>query len=279
MDVSSYSSALIDAGLARLPPAGYPITQPQPSYQGSIEKHLELLKLGQTVFPKLIQLPKIQSNATPTLFHPDLHKRNIFVSEDNPTIVTGYVDWQSTSVEPAFYYADCVPDFAKPPQEGSPEDSGDSLCSQAYEVGLALLAPRLAAARNIDETLLRPFRYCHRTWKDGFVPFTYELVQLRDHWKDLGFTDDCPIPALSSQEMQIYQEQLEIYNKMLTFRKDLVDTLGVEEDGWVPEDQWETVKETHQQIYETIIGDLESQKDREDMMLMWPFDGVKQSTC
>ncbi|KAK2873751.1 hypothetical protein FQN49_002114 [Arthroderma sp. PD_2] len=227
-DLSLYSSALIDVGLARLPPTDHPITQPQPSYQGSVEKHLELLKLGQAVFPKLIQHPQIQSNAAPTLFHPDLHKRNIFVSEDNPTTITGFIDWQSTSVEPAFYYADEVPDFAKPPQEESSEVTGDNLCSQAYEVGLSLLAPRLAAAKKIDETLLRPFRYCHRTWKDGFVPFTYELVQLRDHWNDLGFIEDCPIPALSSQEMLTYREQLEIYDKMLAFRQDLVETLGVE---------------------------------------------------
>ncbi|EQL28770.1 hypothetical protein BDFG_08550 [Blastomyces dermatitidis ATCC 26199] len=69
-DLSSYSSALIDAGLARLPPREHP------------------------------------------LLH--LHKRNIFVSKDNPTAITGFIDWQSTSVEPAFEGKLGVPDV--PPQ-------------------------------------------------------------------------------------------------------------------------------------------------------------------
>ncbi|OAT09589.1 hypothetical protein BDBG_17250 [Blastomyces gilchristii SLH14081] len=57
--------------------------------------------------------------STPTLFHPDLHKRNIFVSKDNPTAITGFIDWQSTSVEPAFEYAYDVPDFASIPPSGA----------------------------------------------------------------------------------------------------------------------------------------------------------------
>ena len=268
---------MIDVSLARLPPASHPITRLQPSYQGSVDKHLELLRLGQAVFPKLIQHPQIQSNAAPTLFHPDLHKRNIFVSEDDPTIVTGFIDWQSTCVEPAFYYADDVPDFAKPSLEETSEVTENVLCNQAFEAGLSLLAPRLAAARKIDETLLRPFHYCHRTWRDGFVPFTHELMQLRDRWQDLGFKEDCPIPTPSSEEVRVYQEQLDIYDKMLSFRQDIVETLGVEQDGWVPEDRWEEAKEAHQHVYETVMGTMESEKDREDMKMMWPFDGVELS--
>ncbi|EQL31887.1 hypothetical protein BDFG_05791 [Blastomyces dermatitidis ATCC 26199] len=274
-DLLSYSSALIDVGLARLPPADDPVPHQQPSYQGAVSEHLELLGLGQALFPKLIQHPLIQSNAAPTLFHPDLHKRNIFVSEDDPTVVTGFIDWQSTCIEPAFYYADDVPDFAKPPVDETSEGTEESLCSQAFEAGLGLLAPRLAAVRKIDEILLRPFRYCHRTWKDGVVPFTHELMQLRDHWQDFGFKEGCPIPVLGSEEMRIYQERLDIYDKMLAVRQDIVETLGVEQDGWIPEDRWEEVKEAHQRIYEAVLAAMESEKDRQDMKMMWPFDGVK----
>ncbi|EEQ34498.1 conserved hypothetical protein [Microsporum canis CBS 113480] len=102
-------------------------------YQGSIEKYLELF-IGQRVFSDLIQHPETQA-AAPTLFQPDLHKRNVFVSKDDPAIVTGIIDWQGASIKP------------------------ESLCYQAYEVGLAMLSPRLGATKKIDETLLRPFRY------------------------------------------------------------------------------------------------------------------------
>ncbi|WEW61064.1 hypothetical protein PRK78_006553 [Emydomyces testavorans] len=239
---------------------------------GSVDRHLELLRMGQAVFSELIKHPEIQSNATPTLFHPDLHKRNIFVSNDDPATVTGIIDWQCASVEPAFYYADDVPDFAKAPPEGVPESAEETLCSQAYEIGWALLAPRLGATRKIDETLLRPFRYCHRTWRDGFVPFTHELMRLRDAWKKLVFKKDCPIPALGPEEKSFYKEQLDVYNKMLEFRQDMVETLGVEADGWVSEDGWEGVEKAHRYFYETIMVGMENDKDREELKTMWPFD-------
>jgi hypothetical protein len=107
------------------------------------------------------------------------------------------------------------------------------------------------------------------------VPFTHELEQLREQWQDLGFEGEYPIPALNSEETRIFEEQLEIYDKMLALRQDIVETLGAEQDGWVPEDRWEEAKESHRRIYETIMATIESEKDREDLKLMWPFDGVK----
>ncbi|KAK2808028.1 hypothetical protein FQN50_005110 [Emmonsiellopsis sp. PD_5] len=277
-DLSSYASGLIDSGLARLPPTGHRVlSQPQASYQGSVDRHRELLRLGKAVLSELIQHPDIQSNATPTLFHPDLHKRNVFVSTDDPTVVTGIIDWQCASVEPAFYYQDEVPDFAKIPPEGTAESADEALCNQAYELGWALLAPRLGEVRKIDETLLRPFRYCHRTWRDGFVPFTYELMRLREAWGKLGFEKDCPIPELSPEEMSFYKEQLGIYEGMLEFRQDMVQTLGVEEDGWVSADRWEGVEKAHRYFYDTIMASMENDKDRDELRTMWPFDQCQVS--
>ena len=249
----------------------------QPSYQGSVSEHLKLLNLGLKVFPKLLEHPQIRSNAAPTLFHPDLHKRNIFVSKDDPTVLTGFIDWQATSIEPAFYYADDTPDFASctPEQASSTEVTAEGLCSKAFGASLVFLAPRLAAARAVDETLLRPFRYCHRTWRDGIVPFTHELLQLRQRWQDLGFEGACPVPALSPEEQRIYEERLEVYDKMLEVRQDIVETLGVEQDGWVWKDRWEETRNAHRYVYETVMAGIEEEKDREEMKLMWPFDGVK----
>ncbi|GBF61013.1 altered inheritance of mitochondria protein 9 [Trichophyton mentagrophytes] len=278
-DLSSYASALIDSGLARLPPANQPLSiQQQASYQGSIDRHMELLKIGRNVFPHLVQHPEIQSNSSPTLFHPDLHKRNIFISQDDPTIVTGIIDWQGASIEPAFYYADEAPDFAKIPAEGLSDSAEESLRYQAYEIGLALLAPRLGATRKIDEALLRPFRYCHRTWRDGFVPFTHELMRLKDSWERLGFEKECPIPAMGPEEKEFYEKQLEIYDGMLEFRRDMFEVLGVEEDGWVPAERWEEAKKMHQGFYDTLMDNLEDDESRQELRTMWPFDQCQPET-
>ena len=99
----------------------------------------------------------------------------MFVSEDDPTIVTSVIDWQSSSVEPAFMYADEVPDFAAPvyhpSSEGQAVGFNAELCRQAFDACLKGLVPRLCAARAPDDRLTRPFRYCHRTWRDGAVAF------------------------------------------------------------------------------------------------------------
>ena len=129
---------------------------------------------------KLIEDSWIIENSTLTLFHPDLHKHNIFVAEDDPLRMTAFIDWQSIAIEPAFYYADETPDFAAAVSEkleddtmpGYDEDTSAYmayLCNQAFELSVHALTPRIASARNLDEDLVRPLRYCRRTWKDGVV--------------------------------------------------------------------------------------------------------------
>lgn len=66
---------------------------------------MRLLRISREVIARLIDSPLIQNVAFPTLLHADLHKRNIYVSDDDPTVVTGLIDWQSTSAELAFAYA------------------------------------------------------------------------------------------------------------------------------------------------------------------------------
>lgn len=65
---------------------------------------------------ELIGVAVIQKVASPTLLHPDIHKRNIFVSEDEPSQVTAIIDWQSTSIEPTFVYGIGTPDFLEDPE-------------------------------------------------------------------------------------------------------------------------------------------------------------------
>lgn len=56
--------------------------------------------------------PQMKETSGPMLFHPDLHKRNVFVSEEDPAVVTAIIDWQGSAVEPAFWYRWDIPDSA-----------------------------------------------------------------------------------------------------------------------------------------------------------------------
>lgn len=99
---------------------------------------------------------RVRKAAAPTIYHADLHKENIILSDDNSTIVTYLIVWQSSSIEPAVEYADESPDFA-------------------YG-----LVPKLSVAKVLDDTLLRPFRGCHITWRAGAIASRQELVQTLD---------------------------------------------------------------------------------------------------
>lgn len=100
----------MDTGFSRIPSAEV-APKDELAYPGSIEKHLRLLKINKEVIPELIKSPLICDLATPTLLHADLNKRNIFVSENDPTIITSVIYWQSTSIEPTFVYAKETPDL------------------------------------------------------------------------------------------------------------------------------------------------------------------------
>lgn len=128
---------------------------------------------------------RIKDAATPTLLHPDFHKKNIYVSAEDPTVITGLIDWQTTSIEPAFLYANETPGFAalsEVPEEDLLENEHNeteisrekerelkdaSICYQTYNVVMTGLVPKLRPARLLDPTLSRLFHYCHTTWRDS----------------------------------------------------------------------------------------------------------------
>lgn len=123
-DLVSYGQALIDTGFSRLLKEGIESRQFLP-HQGSVQDHIRLLKISQKVLQNLIGDKRIKNAATPTLLQPDFNKRNIYVSAEDPTVITGLIGWQPTSIEPAFIYANEKPDFAAPlgvPEEDPLED-------------------------------------------------------------------------------------------------------------------------------------------------------------
>ena len=221
--------------------------------------------------------------AAPTLYHADLHKRNIFVSVDDPTIITDIIDWQSSSVEPAFEYADETPDFAALSPylslEDQPADIGAELCREAFDACLQGLVPRLAAGRALDDNLLRPFRYCHRTWKDGAVAFRQELIEISSRWKELGLPDYCPYPLPTSDDLVVYRREFEDFMAARKLKQKLMCLLDTTPDGWVPTQFWEATKSAHKEAFDELVQAVRDAKIADDQSMsekelrkMWPFD-------
>lgn len=277
-DLAAFCDGLIDTGISRVPPAGT-VTK-QGRYQGSTHAHLRLLEYGREVIRKMAEDPKVKSPASPVMFHPDLHKRNIFVSEDDPTTITAFIDWQSTSIEPAFWYADEVPDYARaipdPTREGQMEPKSEA-CAGVFNASLQFLTPKLASPRLLDESLFRPFRYCYRTWEDGIVAFRDELVETSLRWEQLGFAGSCPYPRPSPEELEIHRREHKFFQAAHNLKYTLSGLLNCASDGWVPTEDWESTKFAHKELFESwsqyvLENDDEVLKTEADVRESWPFD-------
>lgn len=220
---------------------------------------------------------RIQDAAIPTLFHPDLHKRNIFVSDDDPSKITGIIDWQSSSIEPAFWYADEVPDFAG--QDES--DPHNEQCAKVFNVCIQFLLPKLSRPRLMDEALFRPFRYCYRTWKDGAVAFRHELIETARHWEALGLAGSCPYPLPAAGELALHEKEYKRFEAAHDLKRHLSSLLNTASDGWVPLEDWGATQAAHGEMFEGMLqailtnedpDDDEPIRDEGDLREIWPFD-------
>ncbi|KAF1850599.1 uncharacterized protein K460DRAFT_391068 [Cucurbitaria berberidis CBS 394.84] len=277
-----YCDGLIDTGMSRIPPAG--AISKRPRYHGSIETHYQLLEHGRAVIREMAKDSRIQKAASPVMFHPDLHTRNIFVSEEDPTIVSAIIDWQSSSIEPVFWYADEAPDFAQAFPDPSDEDQFEpksEACAKAFEYCTKFLAPKLSEARSMDEAFFRPFRYCQRTWEDGAVAFREELIQTSRRWKELGFAESCPFPLPTPDEYAVHQKDYKFYEAAHQLRHSLSGLLNTASDGWVHSGDWEATELAHRELFrgmlQEILGiehpdDDEPIKSEEDLREIWPFE-------
>lgn len=245
--------------------------------------HTRLLNAGRGVVQKLAKDPRIRGAATATLCHADLHKRNIFVSDEDPSVITDLIDWQSSSIEPAFEYADRIPDFAAPMTDASPEEKPAelqaTLCKQAFDVCLQGLIPKLYAARALDDDLLRPLRYCHRTWRDGAAAFRQGLIDISSRWKDLGLAGVCPYALHSSVDLLEHQKEFQSFCIANDLKRRLIDLLDTTPDGWVRTDSWEATQVAHQKAFDELVQTMRSAQsidaqsmNEEDLRRIWPFD-------
>lgn len=72
---------------------------------------MALIAQSRPVLQVLARDKRIRDVSALSLFHPDLHKRNIFVDPSDPTTITALINWQSASVNPAFFSARDMPDL------------------------------------------------------------------------------------------------------------------------------------------------------------------------
>ncbi|PLB53413.1 hypothetical protein P170DRAFT_376246 [Aspergillus steynii IBT 23096] len=268
VDFNAFCDGLVDAGLSRLPSPDLPVRK-RPSFYGSVQDHIELLSHARRVLHAMAADPRIKQCVAPTLFHPDLHKRNIFVSREDPTVITGIIDWQAASIEPAFWYADEVPDFATTRDE--------HLCHQAFDAITQLQLPKIGQPRSMNANLFRPFRYTHNTWANGAVALRHDLIQTAQYWNAMGFVGTCPYATPTAEELATHQEEYEYFKTVFQLERMLMEGLNVPSDGWVPPEAWELTQQVHRELFDEFVRAVLDDPDdhinsEEEARIVWPYD-------
>lgn len=211
--------------------------------------------------------------------------------DDDPTVIADIIDWQSSSIEPAFEYADETPDFAALPEpelldaeisdaarDHQPNDETAELCHAAYEACLQGMVPKIAGARNVDKNLLRPFRYSHRTWVDGAVVLRQELIETAARWNELGLPSPCPYPIPTAEALSDHQQEYKDLLAAHKLKRQIMEVLEIPSDGWVPSEAWAATKDMYKQVFETSVNAVNNKDeddddlDEEKLRKMWPFD-------
>ena len=213
---------------------------------------------------KMIQDPHLSNILQPILFHPDLHMRNIFVSEEDLTVPTAVIDWQSSSTKPAFWYAHDTPDFAQKEVDIPDNDKSTSeseLHNKAFGYLIRSQLPRtMLAPLKMDEAYFRLFQYGHRTWIQSAAAFRVELIQTARRWKELGFAGECPFPSPSKEEYAGHLERYREFEEDYRNKKGIAQLLNIGITGWVPAEGFETTKLANKEMFAACVKDSQAEE-------------------
>jgi len=157
---------------------------------------------------------------SPVLWHPDLHRSNIFVPDHAPHNLIGLIDWQNSGVSPfftrkmlpkAFAYdhgrVQITPGVIGPPlpsnfEELSEEekklfrdDQFDAGMRTIYEAVMKRNSPQHMFHTQLDaKFLVEPFHAYTCTWAHGLDKMQYFLARLEHEWEALAPPGtNCPL--------------------------------------------------------------------------------------
>ncbi|KAE8846565.1 hypothetical protein HRS9139_01132 [Pyrenophora teres f. teres] len=252
-DLESYCSGLINTGFSRVPnddDSQVDILL----YRGSVKEHLRLLEQSTSIEPAFIY-----SNYTPD-----------FVKDpatDVP-ILEKLVQGEAPDIEPSRSVS-----MEDPEEEAARKryEKNVSTCQQTYEVVLRGFVPKIHNARAMDETLLRPFRYCDTSWRDSAAALRQELIDISQRWTELGLPGSCPYQP-TPEELREHEKQYEDFQTVQQLKLFLKRALDAESDGWIPADQWAAkVVENRKLFGEFLESVKESGGSEECARALWPF--------
>lgn len=220
----------------------------------------------------------------PVLWHPDLHRSNIFVSNQAPYSLIGLIDWQYAGISPFFTHTmlpkafaydsgrvQFVPDSPRQPlpsnfadlseeeKKLTLDDQFDAAMRTLYEHIMKGNVPQHIMHTNPGANILMgPYAAYPATWADGLGKMKYTLALLQYEWDAVAPSEtECPYNFSEEEVEKIIAEA----NRISTY-DEKVECVGQElkeqGDGWVPNELYEVAmmknKEFHLQWNEEENG-------------------------
>jgi hypothetical protein len=222
------------------------------------------------------------------LWHPDLHIRNLFVSQSDPSQITALIDWQSAAVEPAFMSAVIEPDFAEKVDDVDGQDDSESAHAQhaisrrnamrrntAYHL-LASITPKLGDAMKLDNSILRVLNFCNMGWRNGAAMLRDELGDLSAKWNALRLPGECPYHP-DEKEQKRQKELYEDFTAAQELKSSLSRSFYGDASGWVPASAYHAARDKHRRMFHEWLETAtkgEGAMTREKATKLWPWDSA-----
>lgn len=244
------------------------------------------------VVPHIV--PKDEQLNTPTLRHPDLSPNNILISDSGD--ITGIIDWQRTVILPRFLHANIPKHFQNYGDDDSENfrppklaDNYDSMTESEQETEMELYRRRQVHYFYVGYTsrlnkahfdvmgkynlVLRHRLYdvAMQPWEGNNTSLQAELIKIIADWPEIAAPDVEPLIHYTSAEvdecLQRDTKQKEADDEMQQTR----DCMGINIEGWVPNDGFETVRENAKQMRSAAWKAAETEKERMEFEALWPF--------
>lgn len=245
-------------------------------------QYAKLLHIAHKTIQTLIHQDSIRKAGVPLLSHLDLHRRNILVLPENPTVVTGLISWQSLVVEPAYVFAAETPDFADELPDLVIKEN--STAGRAYAILKAdveycraawtmvpTICPKFCEASKLDVSVLQLLSAPSHKWLEDAVCVQMILWRIRKKWSAPGLPGECFYQP-TREEAEALEIRLDFTRDIEKLKGYISQGVGCEHDGWVAADCWDEVLPQYREMYRHFADGIAEEHPDEDVDALWSFD-------
>ncbi|KAH7400575.1 hypothetical protein DE146DRAFT_467040 [Phaeosphaeria sp. MPI-PUGE-AT-0046c] len=242
-------------------------------------------------------IPEDQGLCQPTIRHPDLSPNNIFASKSGD--ITGVIDWQHTTILPAFIQAKIPKHFQNYGDDDSENfrrpalpDNFDSLDESEKQTAMELYRrrqlhyfylgftssnnkPHFHAMGRYELTVRnRLYDTAGRPWEGDNTSLKAELIHASRHWPGIATAG----MKGAAFPVQFSEAEVAAYLGVDAKQKDadaqiqrIRDFIGVNIDGWVSTEGCEDARERERHIKRQMLDAADTEDERREIEEEWPF--------